>query len=621
MAILQRITTASNSYQSNWFWASGNFTAKTVSVAADRYTVLSPAVMQVDVGGTSLTNPTQQTLDLSLDTNWDHGQSIGTWTANTAYTVGQLVRPTSAWLADGANNASVSYATSVMLSNTIPGPGVVSADSEYTGYKAFRGFNQDTTTSWGCATGAFPHWLKYSFNVGHAKTINKFRYYGNSGESPKRWKFQASNEASPSNSDNADWVTLLDNTGADIADPGSAWTSYFTFSNSTSYLHYRLYITTGYLSSNCTVIELHLVSTPTLVYRCTTAGTSHATTHPTMPITEGSTVTESGSTLQWTAYLDNTVASNRGGLDYYVYACTPTSGSVPKLLLSKQSTYPLGYTASNSRKIGGFHCLCEYIGANCYGTTAHGLYNYVKGDILPASVWDLRWKSNSLIGNVGQVYDAARQLWVPIYELSGTTSVPTVVYGGTILAGVNWLDSVDTSSILGMRLPRDAEFQSFAAGSNEGTVVYGAAVPTTCVGNVDTAGIRMISNIGVENCAGARWQHLDEQNYRFDTASSHTHSWTVDGNAQSNVVSGQASKDILPGGGWVTQSETKGGINTQLPYGSIKLCAGGSAVTTASSCGSRARDASTYQWKTTTGQLGEAIATRPVARHICKEFV
>ena len=39
------------------------------------------------------------------------------------------------------------------------------------------------------------------------------------------------------------------------------------------------------------------------LYRCTTAGTSHATTEPTWPITEGATVTDN--TVTWTTYLGN----------------------------------------------------------------------------------------------------------------------------------------------------------------------------------------------------------------------------------------------------------------------------------------------------------------------------
>jgi len=623
MSILQRITTSpSTSYLQNWYWASDRFLPKTVVTAADRYTVLSPAIMQVDVGGTSLTNLTQQTLDLSLDTNWDHGQGIGTWTANHAYSVGDLVRPTAAWLADGANNASTAYATDKMLSNTIPGPGVVGVDAYYSGQFGSYLFSQSTSDLWWVNT-AYPHYVTYDFGSGNTKVISKFRYYGYPGLSPKTWVLQGSNVASPGTAgDSTDWnnadptigKTLY--TGTDIANPGNNWTSYFTFSNSTAYRHYRLYMTVGWSAVQVMFREIHLVSTPSLVYRCSsiTTGISGGTS-PAFPATENATVTDSGVT--WTAYLDNTVAVNRKGQDYYVYACTPTSGTTPKLLLSKQSTYPLGYTASNSRKIGGFHCLCEYVGANTYGTTAHSLYGYVAGDVLPQSVWDLRWKSNSLIGNVGQVYDAGRQIWCAIYHPSGTSTAPTIVLGGTILDTIDWNNSVDACAVLGMRLARDSEFQSIAAGSNERTNIYGSADPVTAQGAVDTAGTRMISNIGVEGACGQMYQWIDEQSYQFAGAASHTHAWTVDGNAQSNIVSAAASGDLAPAWGWQAASGSKGSIYKQGTYGDVKLLSGG-LWNDGSLCGSRNRGLFNYNHR---WHSGSQVSFRPVARHIVKEVV
>jgi hypothetical protein len=54
---------------------------------------------------------------------------------------------------------------------------------------------------------------------------------------------------------------------------------------------------------------------------------------------------------------DYTVPVNRAGKDFYIYACQPVSGTVPVILISEASTYPSGYIANNSRKIGGFHCM------------------------------------------------------------------------------------------------------------------------------------------------------------------------------------------------------------------------------------------------------------------------
>lgn len=87
------------------------------------------------------------------------------------------------------------------------------------------------------------------------------------------------------------------------------------------------------------------------------------------------------------------------GLDYYIYCCDPTNGSdtVDRdevFVISKNSTYPSGYTADNSRKIGGFHYgKCRYVNAlgnpiNSSGTeNGSGWQGNVYNGIIPNSVW------------------------------------------------------------------------------------------------------------------------------------------------------------------------------------------------------------------------------------------
>ena len=65
------ITVGQSRYPSTWYWADQSFVAKTVSVAADRYILLSPNAMQIDIGGTSYTLITQASIDLSLEATWD----------------------------------------------------------------------------------------------------------------------------------------------------------------------------------------------------------------------------------------------------------------------------------------------------------------------------------------------------------------------------------------------------------------------------------------------------------------------------------------------------------------------------------------------------------------------
>jgi len=84
-----------------------------------------------------------------------------------------------------------------------------------------------------------------------------------------------------------------------------------------------------------------------------------------------------------TIAVDYRVAATRAGKDFYIYACQPASGDAPVIKLSANSTVPTDYTAGNSRKIGGFHCLCVAVG----DIAGHTLDDFLAGDVLPASVW------------------------------------------------------------------------------------------------------------------------------------------------------------------------------------------------------------------------------------------
>jgi hypothetical protein len=230
---------------------------------------------------------------------------------------------------------------------------------------------------------------------------------------------------------------------------------------------------------------------------------------------------------------DYTVAANRAGKDFYIYACQPTSGVTPLLILSANSTVPAGYTTSNSRKVAGFHCLCADVGV----IASHDLTDFATGDVLPLSIWDLKHKPREATPE-GMVYSPAINKWVDIYLTSGTGTSTASVYGGTISDNRTWLDFVDDGMAVKKRLLRDAEYQAIAAGSNEQTNIKGGADPVTTGGHVNTASRRMISNIGCEDCCGAMWQWLDEQSYQLN----------ADGSISSASKTATITHDAAPGG-------------------------------------------------------------------------
>lgn len=199
-------------------------------------------------------------------------------------------------------------------------------------------------------------------------------------------------------------------------------------------------------------------------------------------------------------------AENRKGKDFYVYACEPTEGtSVPKLVLSANSSVPTGFTAVNSRKIGGFHCECADVGT----IDGHALSGYAAGDILPASIWDLIHRPQS--DPEGMVYDDISKIWMDIYGDSWDGTKLVSVFNGVWANGSSakkWHGEASLEQLMtqGKRLPWRHEFQMAAKGSNEQTNIKGSADPNTTGGHVDTAGRRMVSNIGLEDCCGVLWQ-------------------------------------------------------------------------------------------------------------------
>lgn len=283
---------------------------------------------------------------------------------------------------------------------------------------------------------------------------------------------------------------------------------------------------------------------------------------------------------------DYTVAANRAGKDFYIYACQPSAGNVPKFVLSANSTVPAGYTADNSRKIGGFHCLCVDAG----DIPGHPLSGFLAGDILPASIWDLKHRPVS--SPEGMVYSEAANIWVDIYLQSGTGASTASVYGATITDTRNWMDFVDDGGAVRKQLLTDFEFQLIAAGSNEMTNIAGSAHPGTTGGHVDTKGRRMISNIGCEDCCGAMYQWLNEQSYRYD-GGSHTHSENAAESYTQNAETG--ATDPVPSWAWHDLPGAKGSIYKQGSYGDVKLLAG-AAWAHGSASGSRARYAYGCRW-------------------------
>lgn len=200
-------------------------------------------------------------------------------------------------------------------------------------------------------------------------------------------------------------------------------------------------------------------------------------------------------------------ASARAGKDVYIYACWPSNveSGIPVFVASMNSTTPSGYNATNSRKIGGVHCLCADVGT----IAGHPLSGYVAGDVLPASLWDLRHRPVS--APEGMVYIEPLDLWADIYLNSWDGEKVVSEYGAVIADGTSsrsyhWWRWAEEFNLLKKRLPHRWEFRELADGSPETVNITGSADPNTTGGHTATNSQRIISKYGCEDCTGVLWQ-------------------------------------------------------------------------------------------------------------------
>jgi formylglycine-generating enzyme required for sulfatase activity len=247
------------------------------------------------------------------------------------------------------------------------------------------------------------------------------------------------------------------------------------------------------------------------------------------------------------------------GSDYFIYLCL--QGSDPVLVVSKNSTFPNGFNANNSRKIGGFHYgsirkvtpqngLFIPIDSNGvkFGSSGIQWQNNVTLGIIPNSVWDLKNRPRILFGGMVKV----GSLWMSIYQasvkaaityLSGTNGLHIASgelqskYGQLPVTGTEGMNQYtfnEIAQLSGMRLPRYSEWLAAAFGSPQGNdeddnngwtkTTNSARTRTGCSVNALTgeydsiAGVKpyAISAYNCVDCAGNVWEWLSDYAPRYD---------------------------------------------------------------------------------------------------------
>ena len=264
------------------------------------------------------------------------------------------------------------------------------------------------------------------------------------------------------------------------------------------------------------------------------------------------------------------------GTDYHIYVVAASDNA--SLVVSKNASYPAGATANNSRRIGGFHTLCADIGA--LQDTTHKLYGFSARDILPQSVHDLLNRPRTC-GAQGMVLDPATGIWVDIYMQSSTGATTKSAYQGTVTKSRSFDGHQEDLAAVGKRMLLDAEFTSATMGTIPYRAVMGVVDPVTTGGKVNTAGQRIVSNIGCEDMAGCYWQWIGTQSFaNYGT----TAAWAE----ASPAGQGQQylpTNALIAGGAWGSASASGARCRTALNSRSVlgapsssRGCAEGLAV-------------------------------------------
>ncbi|OEY67454.1 hypothetical protein [Marinobacter sp. X15-166B] len=200
---------------------------------------------------------------------------------------------------------------------------------------------------------------------------------------------------------------------------------------------------------------------------------------------------------------DGSFASLALGDDVYIYAVQDASG-IAQWIASKNSTVPTGYTADNSRKIGGFHFGKVRPLADAYNAAAA-----LPTQIIPNSCWDLKHRPKC--DPSGMVEVIPGQLWVDIYLASEDSTpwpntVPISVHNATPLTGTEGYSRLDYSRLVrnaGKRLPDYSEFMMFAYGVPQGTT--GASGRQSTGGHAGY-GFECVSCLNVDQPSGNLYQ-------------------------------------------------------------------------------------------------------------------
>ena len=235
----------------------------------------------------------------------------------------------------------------------------------------------------------------------------------------------------------------------------------------------------------------------------------------------GAGIFQTGNTVLNASNLDVGAAFSVG-CDYYVYICDSRQDAQDEqYIISLNSTYPSGWNASNSRKIGGFHYgRCRKINDNMQPVNSSGAIfgtgweSAVSNGILPRSVWTLGHRPKC--SPEGMVY-LGGGTWVDIYLNSddGAQGLKSEYNCAPMTGteGMNWYTFTERLMKSGKRMPDYSEFCAYAFGSPQGLdgANTNAWTATTNTGRGTTGSVvNAVSAVGCVDAVGRVWEWLND---------------------------------------------------------------------------------------------------------------
>ena len=235
----------------------------------------------------------------------------------------------------------------------------------------------------------------------------------------------------------------------------------------------------------------------------------------------GAGIFQTGNTVLNASNLDIGAAFAVGS-DYYVYICDSRQDAQDEqYIISLNSTYPSGWNASNSRKIGGFHYgRCRKINDNMQPVNSSGAIfgtgweSAVSNGILPRSVWTLGHRPKC--SPEGMVY-LGGGTWVDIYLNSddGAQGLKSEYNCAPMTGteGMNWYTFTERLMKSGKRMPDYSEFCAYAFGSPQGLdgANTNAWTATTNTGRGTTGSVvNAVSAVGCVDAVGRVWEWLND---------------------------------------------------------------------------------------------------------------